>query len=75
MCNMCFSEQKISTTTTFTVEYKGCIIVVKNVPCLECPVCGEIIFKDAVSAKLEDLVSAVKKIVQDISVIDFARAA
>ena len=75
MCNMCFSKQKISTTTTFTVEYKGCIIVVKNVPCLECPVCGEIIFTDAVSAKLEDLVSAVKKIVQDISVIDFARAA
>ena len=75
MCGMCFSEKKISTKTTFTVEHDGCIIVIKNVPCLECPVCGEIIFSDAVSAKLEKLVSAAKKILQEISVIDFSRAA
>lgn len=75
MCNMCFSEKKISTKTTFTVEHDGCIIVVKNVPCWECPICGEIIFSDVVSAKLEELVSAAKKIWQEISVIDFSRAA
>lgn len=44
MCNSCFSREKIKTTTTFTVEYKGCIIVIKNVPCYECQVCGEVIF-------------------------------
>ncbi len=32
MCNACFKDDKIKTFTTFTVEYKGCIIVVKNVP-------------------------------------------
>jgi len=46
MCNSCFSREKIKTTTTFTVEYKGCIIVIKNVPCYECRVCGEAIFLD-----------------------------
>ena len=49
MCNMCFKIDKISTTTTFTVQYKDCIIVVKNVPCLECSVCGEILFSNDVS--------------------------
>ncbi len=75
MCNACFSDNKIKTKTTFTVEYKECIIVIKNVPCLECDVCGEITFTDEVSEKLEVLVNAAKKLMQDISVIDYCKAA
>ncbi len=75
MCQECFKDEKISTKTTFTVEYEGCIIVIKNVPCLECPLCGEVTFSDEVSAKLELLVEAAKKIMQEISVIDYAKAA
>ena len=75
MCNACFRDNKIKTLTTFTVEYKGCIIVVKNVPCLECPICGEITFTDDVSAKLEMLVESAKKIMQEISDIDYQKAA
>ena len=75
MCNACLSDDRIKTKTTFTVEYKDCIIVVKNVPCFECQKCGEIIFSDDVSAKLERLVEAAKKIVQEISVIDYNKIA
>ena len=75
MCNMCFKIDKISTTTTFTVQYKDCIIVVKNVPCLECSVCGEILFSNDVSEKLEKIIEAAKKLLQEVAVIDFARAA
>ena len=75
MCNACFRDDKISTHTTFTVEYKGYIIVVRNVPCLECPVCGEITFADEVSARLEEIVNAAKSIMQDIPVIDYSKAA
>ena len=75
MCNMCFKIDKISTTTTFTVQYKGCIIVVKNVPCLECSVCGEILFSNDVSEKLEKIIEVAKKLLQEVAVIDFARAA
>ena len=49
MCNACFSNDKIKTKTTFTVEYKDSIIVVRNVPCLECPICGEVTFTNEVS--------------------------
>ena len=75
MCNVCFSDDKIETKTTFTVEYNDCIIVIKNVPCLECQRCGEIIFSDEVSEKLERLTDAAKKIMQEISVIDYSKAA
>ena len=58
MCNACFRDDKIKTSTTFTVEYKGCIIVVRNVPCLECPICGETTFADEVSERLEKIVNS-----------------
>lgn len=75
MCNSCFSKEKIKTTTTFTVEYKGCIIVIKNVPCLECQVCGEIVFSDNTAARIENLVNAAKKVLQEVAVIDYNKAA
>ena len=75
MCNACFSDNKLKTKTTFTVEYDDCIIVIKNVPCLECEVCGEITFTDEVSEKLEIIVNTAKKLMQEISVIDYSKAA
>ena len=75
MCNACFKDDKIKTTTTFTVEYNDCIIVVKHVPCLECQVCGEVMITDEVSEKLERLVNAAKAVLQEISVIDYEKVA
>ena len=75
MCNACFRDDKIKTSTTFTVEYKGCIIVIRNVPCLECPICGETTFTDEVSERLEKIVNSAKTVLQDISVIDYLKVA
>ncbi len=75
MCNACFWGNKVHTLTTFTVECNGCIIVVRNVPCLECQVCGEVTFSDEVSERLEKIVSAAKNIFQEISIIDYSKAA
>ena len=75
MCVNCLSDQKIATKTTFTVDWNDCIIVVKNVPCLECPTCGEIIFTDEVSEKLEHLIDTAKRLLQDVAVIDYGKAA
>lgn len=75
MCNACFSDDKVKTKTTFTVEYQECIIVVRNVPCLECPICGEVTFTDEVSERLEKLVNAAKSVLQEISVIDYSKVA
>lgn len=75
MCKLCFENDKIRTTTTFTVDYGKCIIIVRNVPCLECQVCGEVTFTNDVSARLEQIVNEAKNLVHDVSLIDFSRAA
>ena len=75
MCSACFNENKLKTKTTFTVDYNDCIIIIKNVPCLECEVCGEIAFTDEVSAKIELLVNSAKKLMPEISVIDYCKVA
>ncbi|MBE5924753.1 MAG: type II toxin-antitoxin system MqsA family antitoxin [Lachnospiraceae bacterium] len=73
MCNSCFKDDKNRIFTTFTVEYKGCIIIIRNVPCLECRVCGETTFTDEVSAWLDRIVNSVKNIPQDVSIIDYSK--
>ena len=75
MCNKCFDDNKIKTKTTFTVEYNNCIIVIRNVPCLECRTCGEQTFSDDVSAKLEAIVNEAKRVLQDVSIIDYSKVA
>ena len=39
-CFYCKGDLKPSTTTHF-VDLKKCIVIVKNVPCLECSKCGK----------------------------------
>lgn len=75
MCSACFLDNKICTKTTFTVEYDNCIIVVRNVPCLECQICGEVTFSDEVAARLEQIVNSAKTVLQDISVIVYSKVA
>lgn len=62
-------------TTTHVVNYKGCIIVIKNVPCEECEQCGESFYSDKVADHLERLVNAAKNLMQEISVIDYNKVA
>lgn len=61
--------------TTHVVNYKDCIIVIKNVPCLECDRCGEKYYTDDVVEKLEEIIDTAKKMMQEIAVIDYQQAA
>ena len=65
----------IASTTTHVVNYKDYIIVIKNVPCLECDQCGEKYYTDEVAEKLELIVNMAKKLMPEIAVIDYQHAA
>ncbi len=73
MCNACFSDKKIKSTTTFTVDCNDSLIVVRNVPCTECKRCGDVLFPDEVSKKLEKIVEEAKARSYDLSVIDYEK--
>lgn len=75
MCMFCKCDAVRNTTTTHVVNYKNCIIVVKNVPVEECEQCGEKFYTDEVAEQLEEIVEVAKKLMQEISVIDFLKVA
>ncbi|MCI9357376.1 MAG: YgiT-type zinc finger protein, partial [Lachnospiraceae bacterium] len=55
--------------------YKGCVIIVKNVPCEECEQCGAKYYSDETARQLEKLVNTAKQLMQEISVINYTKVA
>jgi len=49
--------------------------VVKNVPCEECEQCGAKYYSDETARQLEKLVDTAKQLMQEISVINYTKAA
>ena len=66
MCMYCKNSTTVNSTTTHVVNYKNCIIVIKNVPCLECDQCGEKYYTDEVAERLELIVDMAKKLMQEM---------
>ncbi len=75
MCMFCKGDKLIPCMTMHVVNYKDSVIVIKNVPCMECDQCGEKYYSDDVAEKLELIVNAAKKLMQEIAVIDYQQAA
>ncbi len=75
MCMFCKNKTYTESTTTHVVNYQNCIIIIRNVPCLECEQCGEKYYTDEVAEKLEKIVASAKKLMQEISVVDYKTAA
>ena len=71
----CKNITTVKSKTTYVVNYNNCIIVVKNVPCLECEQCGEKYYTDEVAERLEVIVDTAKKMMQEIAVIDYPQVA
>ena len=75
MCMYCKNSTAVKSTTTHVVDYKSCIIVIKNVPCLEWEQCGEKYYMDEIAEKLEMIVGTAKKWMQELAVIDYWQVA
>ena len=75
MCMYCKCKNMIPSLTTHVVNYKNCIIIIKNVPCEECEQCGEKYYSDEVAEQVESLVNMAKRLMQEIAVIDYSKAA
>jgi len=75
MCMYCKCNAMKQSVTTHVVNYKDCIIIIKNVPCEECEQCGEKYYSDEVAEKLERIVNSAKKLMQELSILDYEKAA
>jgi YgiT-type zinc finger domain-containing protein len=56
-CPTCRGNNITPSVVTYTTEHKGaCVIVIQNVPALECSQCGEIFYSSDVMEKLQKIV-------------------
>ena len=74
-CFFCKNEDMKPTTSSELIEFDTSLIIIRNVPCLECEQCGEKIYTDETMKRLEKLVSSVKQLLPEVSIIDFAKSA
>lgn len=75
MCMFCKNNSIVNSITTHVVNYNNCVIIIKNVPCLECDQCGEKYYTDDVAEKLEMIIHLAKELMQEVAVIDYQQAA
>jgi YgiT-type zinc finger domain-containing protein len=62
----CKCKEVVESVTTHVVNYKGCVIVIKNVPCEECEQCGEKFYSNEVARHLEKIVNVANTVVEGI---------
>ena len=69
-CFFCKGEMKPG-TTTHTVQFDHCIVVIKNVPCLVCEQCGETVLSAETIEKIEHILRSAEQALAEITVINF----
>ena len=73
-CPECGSIIEKSVTTSVT-DLGDCLVIVRNVPCYKCTECNEILYTGDVVEKLEKIIEIAKKMMQEISVVDYSKVA
>lgn len=73
-CPECGAAAEKGFTTSVT-DLGKCLIIVRNVPCYKCSECSEVIYTADVVQRLEEIIETAKKLMQQISIIDYSDAA
>lgn len=74
MCQICGAVAEKGFTTSVT-DLGTCLIIVRNVPCYKCTECSEVMYTGDVVQRLEQMIETAKRMMQEVSIIDFGRAA
>ena len=74
LCMLCGADAEKGFTTSVT-DLGSCLVIVRNVPCYKCTECSEIIYTGDVLKKLEEITEHAKKMMQEISIIDYSKVA
>lgn len=73
-CPLCGGEKQPG-TTTFAVDLKSGVVVVREVPALVCTKCGDAWIEDRVATKLESIVSDARSKNAVVEVTQWQKAA
>lgn len=73
-CIRC-GEETYKSTTTEAIETEFGLLVIRNIPCFKCDECDEILYSGEVVKKIERITDVVKTLMQEVTIIDFDKAA
>ncbi len=62
-------------TRTHVVDLDKCIVIIRNVPCMECTQCGEAYYSDEVQKRLDEIVKTVSSVMTEIAVVEYSGSA
>ena len=74
LCMECGATAEKGYTTDVT-DIGTCLVIIRNVPCYKCSECNEIIYTADVVQRLEKIVDAARNLMQEVSIIDYAKVA
>ena len=74
LCMECGANAEKGYTTDVT-DLGTCLVIVRNVPCYKCQECNEVIYTADVVEKLEKIVETAKKLMQEVSIVDYSKTA
>ena len=73
-CMKC-GKKAFKSTTTEAIELGFGVLVIRNIPCYKCEECDEIFYTGDVALKIEEITERVKQFIQEVTVIDYEKAA
>ncbi len=74
MCMYCHCKETKDAVTTHVVTFKDCVVIIKNVPCLECVRCGETYYTDEVMEQLDHIVLKARQALNEVVITDYSKA-
>ena len=73
-CMKC-GKQVFKSTTTEAIELGFGVLVIRNIPCYKCVECDEIFYTGDVAQKIEKITEKVRQLIQEVTVVDYEKAA
>lgn len=75
--NTCFycKGDETPSTRTHVVDLEKCIVIIRNVPCMECSQCGEGYYTDDVQQHLDEIVKAVSSVMTEVAIVEYSTSA
>lgn len=74
-CLSCKSGSMEVSTTTYTTVLKNCILIIKNVPCMKCTQCGDVLYNTEILEKIDEIIVMAEKMASEVSIIDYSKVA
>ena len=68
-------HETYKSATSEAIETEFGLLVIRNIPCYKCEECDEIFYSGDVVLKIEEISEKVKQLAQDITIIDYQKAA